>query len=88
LPKEIFKEPFRLLPPKVRSPSHFFRSSNKILRGQSGVGGGGLGGVRYGAGGKIWELWGGGPGRELPLEPHIVLSGNMGWIGSSLRDVC
>jgi len=36
LPKKNFKESFGLLPPKVGSPSHLFRSPDKILRGQSG----------------------------------------------------
>jgi len=48
LPKEIFKEPFGLLPPKVRNPSHCFRNPNKILCGQSG---GQLGRLRKMAGG-------------------------------------
>jgi len=67
LPKEIFKEPFGLLPPKVRSPSHFIRSPNKTLGGQSR----GVEEVEEDGGGLIVEILGRAPGAEIFHETLI-----------------
>jgi len=57
-------EPFGLLPPKVRSPSHLFRSPDKILHGQSR--GRGVGEFEEGGGVNCGNIWEGSWGRDLP----------------------